>query len=327
MTFDEIVECTRAFQESRALLTAIELDIFTAVGEGGSAVAVADRIGSDPRATEMLLNALVAVGALVKAEGVFRNTPVTAKNLDERSPECSRGALMHSVHLWDRWSTLTECVRRGSALEERAAEGRTETWIEAFIAAMHRNASLRAPRVVQAVGVEGVRRMVDVGGGSGAYSIAFAEAGPALHATVLDRAPVLAIARRHIRKAGLAGRITTRVGDLTRDEFGRGYDLVFISAICHMLGPEEILNLFRRSYTALKPGGRIAMQDFILEPDKTAPVGAALFSLNMLVGTQRGASYSEPEYTAWLREAGFQDIQRIRLPEPAGLVLGHRSAE
>jgi hypothetical protein len=92
-----------------------------------------------------------------------------------------------------------------------------------------------------------------------------------------------------------------------------------------MLGPEGNLDLFRRAWRALAPGGRIVVQDFLLEPDKTAPPWAALFSLNMLVGTEQGASYSEPEYDQWLREAGFTQVRRVRLPEPAGLMVGVRA--
>jgi ubiquinone/menaquinone biosynthesis C-methylase UbiE len=192
---------------------------------------------------------------------------------------------------------------------------------------MHFYAAERAPAVVEAVGAEGVRRMLDVGGGSGAYSIAFAEANPNLHADILDLSPVLAIARGHIKKAGLTKRIGTKPGDLRADSLGRGYDLVFISAICHMLGPDENLDLFRRAYRALAPGGRVAVRDFVLNPAKTAPLGAALFSLNMLVGTADGASYSEGEYTTWLREAGFENVERIRLADPGSqLMLAMRLA-
>jgi predicted O-methyltransferase YrrM len=274
----------------------------------------------------MLLNALVALGALAKNEGVFENVPDIAQRLAGSSPENARAALMHTVHLWERWSTLTECVRTGAAQKFKEIDARGEAWIDAFIAAMHRNASARAPRLVETVGVTGVRRMLDVGGGSGAYSIAFAQASPDLRAEVLDLPPVLAIAQGHIARAGLSDRVGTRAGDLRKDAFGEGYDLVFISAICHMLGPEENGDLFRRAFQALAPGGRIVVQDFILEPDKTAPQAAALFSLNMLVGTENGASYSEREYALWLREAGFQEVRRIRLPEPAGLMLGTRAS-
>jgi hypothetical protein len=145
-----------------------------------------------------------------------------------------------------------------------------------------------------------------------------------LRAEILDRPEVLAIARRHIEAAGLGSRVATRPGDLRADSFGSGYDLVFLSAICHMLSPEENRDLFARSRAALAPGGRVAIQDFILNADKTAPRHAALFSLNMLVATAGGASYSEDEYAAWLREAGFTGIRRIPLPGPTGLITGVR---
>jgi 3-hydroxy-5-methyl-1-naphthoate 3-O-methyltransferase len=101
-------------------------------------------------------------------------------------------------------------------------------------------------------------------------------------------------------------------------------DLPLVSAICQLLGPDENRDLFRRCFQALAPQGRVVIHDLILEEDKTAPKMAALFSLNMLVGTERGASYSEGDYRAWLAEAGFQDVQRIRLPGLSGLMVAAR---
>jgi 2-polyprenyl-3-methyl-5-hydroxy-6-metoxy-1,4-benzoquinol methylase len=164
--------------------------------------------------------------------------------------------------------------------------------------------------------------MLDVGGGSGAYSIAFASAKRNLEVDLLDLAEVIPIAQSHIDSAGLAGRIRTRSGDLRADKFGEGYDLVLVSAICHMLGADENKGLLRRCFEALAPKGRVVIQDFILEPDRTAPKSAALFALNMLVGTQAGSTYTEGEYTSWLREAGFQDVRHVRLPGPSGLMVG-----
>jgi len=105
------------------------------------------------------------------------------------------------------------------------------------------------------------------------------------------------------------------------DPLGENYDLILASAICHMFSPEENRSLFRRIRQALGPKGKLVVQDFILEPDKTAPQFAALFSLNMLVGTRTGSSYSEPEYASWLRDAGFENVRRVRLPGPAGLMI------
>jgi cyclopropane fatty-acyl-phospholipid synthase-like methyltransferase len=198
---------------------------------------------------------------------------------------------------------------------------------EAFIAAMHNNARQRAAQLAGCLvgpAAAGASRMLDVGGGSGAYAIAFAQANAKLRVEVFDQPAVLAIAERHIREAGLEERISTRVGDLRTDEFGGGYDLVLISAICHMLGVEENRNLLARAYRALVEGGRVAIQDFLLRADKTGPRAGALFSLNMLVNTRGGASYSEEEYTAWLREAGFGEVRRVSLAGPAGVLIATR---
>ena len=228
-------------------------------------------------------------------------------------------AMLHTARLWHRWSGLTECVRTGTAApDERSMES-----TEAFIAAMHNNARQRAAQLAQALAA-GAGRMLDVGGGSGAYAIAFAQANPELRAEVFDQPAVLAIAQGHIREAGLEERIATRVGDLRTDEFGGGYDLVLISAICHMLGVEENRDLLARAFRALAPGGRVVIQDFLLRADKTGPRPGALFSLNMLVNTEGGASYSENEFTAWLREAGFGEVRRVPLAGPAGVLVARR---
>jgi cyclopropane fatty-acyl-phospholipid synthase-like methyltransferase len=190
---------------------------------------------------------------------------------------------------------------------------------------MDRNARERARSVVEAVGSDGIRRMLDLGGGSGAYSVAFARAFPTLQAEVLDVPEVLPLTEDYIRNAGLSGRVHTRPGDMLHDPLGENYDLILLSAICHMFSAEENRALFRRAYAALAPAGRLVVQDFILEPDKTAPRFAALFALNMLVGTRAGSSYSEPEYADWLGQAGFGEVRRVRLAGPSGLMIATKS--
>jgi predicted O-methyltransferase YrrM len=314
----------RGFQESRVLLTAIELDIFSAVGDGAPAEAVAQRLGTDPRATESLLNALVALELLEKRDGIFTNTPVSARFLAAGGSDDSRAALMHVVHLWPRWSTLTDCVRRGTSVTWEEMTERGDDWTNAFIAAMHKNAALRGQMVVRSVGAEGIRRMLDVGGGSGAYAIAFARAKDNLQADIFDLPTVVPLAQKYVEEAGLQERVRPRIGDIRDDSYGSGYDLVFISAICHMLTPEENVAMLGKAFAALAPGGRTVIQDFILNPDKAGPRTAALFALNMLVGTRGGSSYSEEEYTRWLREVGFDDVHRIALPGPTDLIVASR---
>jgi len=321
-SFSDLTDTMGRYQESRVLLTAVELDIFTAVGPGARGVQVSEKLGTNPRATETLLNALVALGALTKKDGVFFNTPDTARYLVAGSPDNAQPALMHTVDMFAAWATLTDCVRAGTAVRPPGVEQQEQRWTESFIAAMHRGAERTAAQVVRAVGVSGARRLLDIGGGSGAYSIAFAKASPGLRAEVLDLASVVPIAQKHIREAGVGDRVTTRVGDLTVDEFGKDYDLILLSAICHMLDPEQNQDLFRRCYRALAPGGRVVIRDSILEPDKTAPRWAALFAINMLVGTKGGSTYTEAEYKSWLTDAGFQGFTRV---DPTGdLIVASR---
>ena len=315
---DDVSELIRGFMPSRAVLTALELDVFTAVGEGGAAKQIAAKIHTAERATEMLLNALVSLKLLEKREGIYTNTPLSARFFVEGTPDSARTAQLHIANMWKRWSTLTDAVRAGTSVAPRGDNG----WVTPFIAAMDHIARGRARAVVQAAGVNGAQRMLDLGGGSGAYSIAFAKAAPALHVDIVDLPEVLPITREHIRKAGLADRISTRAGDmLTVPLEGAHYDLVLLSAICHMYSPEDNQQLFRRAYDTLAPNGRLVVADFILEADKTAPRFGALFALNMLVGTRAGASYSEPEYETWLKAAGFAETKRVRIPGPVNLMV------
>jgi hypothetical protein len=322
---DELTQVVRGFQESRVALSAIELDVFSKVGNGASAASVAASLGAHARSTEMLLNALTAMGLLTKKDGTFYNSKMSARYLTAGSQQNAREGLMHTVHLWPRWSTLTDCVLRGTAVIGREVEGRSEDETQAFIAAMDRNAAERIPLVIRAVGLEGVRRMLDVGGGSAAYAIAFARAAKELQVEILDVADVIPLTQNYIEKSGLAAQIKTRPGDLRTDSLGTGFDLVFVSAICHMLDPEENRDLIQRCHQALAPRSRLVVQDFILGPDKTSPKFAALFALNMLVGTRGGSSYGCDEYTAWMRQAAFQDVKHVRLPGPSSLMIGIRA--
>jgi SAM-dependent methyltransferase len=321
---DELMQRVRGFQESRVVLTAIELDLFTAVGDGAGAGEVAGRLGASGRGTRMLLDALAALELLEKRGDTYYNAPLAARYLAAGGPGDARAGLMHSVHQWSRWSTLTEAVRAGEAVDYTEMDQRGERWTTAFIAAMHRNATARAPEAAGALDLSGVRRMLDLGGGSGAYSIAFAERQPQLAAEVLDLEPVLPLTQGYVEAAGLEDRITTRPGDLRADDLGEGFDLVWISAICHMLGPDENRDLLQRAFAALAGGGQVAVQDFVLEEDRTRPAPAALFALNMLVSTPAGSSYSEGDYAGWLREAGFEAVQRRRLPGPTDLMVARR---
>ncbi|MGA2358315.1 MAG: methyltransferase [Terriglobales bacterium] len=317
---DRLDQMIRGFMSSRCLLTALELDIFTAVGEGGNAEQIGTKIHANARAAGMLLNALVGLGLLSKSGDDYKNTPESARFFVQGSKDNHRNGLLHIANIWHRWSTLTDAVRSGTRVPTSRDDN--PEWTRNFIAGMQRNAKDRAPLVVKALGTAGIRRILDLGGGSGAYSIAFAKACPEAQCEILDIPEVVPLTAEYVSQAGVSAQVSLRPGDMLRDDFGSGYDIIMLNAICHMFSEQQNRDIFRRAHQALAPKGRLVVQDFILNPEKTGPQHAALFSLNMLVNTDAGASYSEVEYTHWMKAADFSEVCRINLPGPSSLIVG-----
>jgi predicted O-methyltransferase YrrM len=318
---EDFLLLVRAWQDSRVVLSAIELDLFSAVGAGATSTEVARRLGLDVRGADILLHAVAALGLLEKQDEAFRNGALADRHLRAGAPHDLRAALRHNAALWHRWSHLSEVVRTGQPAPRPRRDPDDD---ESFIAAMHMNASARAPQVVAALDLSGARRALDLGGGSGGYAIALAQAAPRLHVEVVDTPDVVPLTRRYIAEAGLQDRISAREGDLLAGEYGQGYDLALLSAVCHMLGRDQNADLIRRAARALGPGGRLVIQDFVLEPDRTTPKAAAIFAVNMLVNTAAGTNYTEADYVAWMRAAGLEDIRRVPLDAPTALVVGRR---
>lgn len=309
-TREEIREIASGFQRSRVLLTAYELDLFSALGKGPATSAdVASAIGTDQRATDRLMNALCTMGFLRSQNGVFTNTESAAELLVRGSPGYIAG-LMHTVHLWDTWSTLTAAVRQGRTIPTGETGDRDGAWLHSFIAAMHDRAVRTAPAIIAQMDLAGVSRVLDVGGGSGVYAMAFIRADPSLRATVFDLPEVIPLTGQYLEREGLRERVEIAAGDYLNDDLGSDFDLVFLSAIIHSNSVAENRLLMARCTQALKTGGRVVVQDFIMDEDRTTPVHGALFALNMLVGTRAGDTYTEFEVRSWMEEAGLMDITR-----------------
>ena len=310
------------FQPSRILLTAVELRLFGLIGDGGlTSAELAGRAATDPRATDRLLNALCALRLLVKRDGRFWNTPDGRRYLDDGSPEFAAG-LGHTAGMWHTWSGLTESVREGRPALRAAINERGEAWLRPFIAAMHYRAAQQAPGVAALIGLEGVERVLDVGGGSGAFSMAFAAKKPGLVAVVFDLPNVLPLTREYIAGAGLTGRVTTAVGDYLVDPLPKGFDLVFLSAVVHSNSPEQNAALLASCAAALNPGGRVAVVDWVMDDDRVTPPGGAFFALNMLVATDHGDTFTEREIRGWMNEAGLAPGARIDTGSGTSIIVG-----
>ncbi|HEY6012203.1 MAG TPA: class I SAM-dependent methyltransferase, partial [Nitrospirota bacterium] len=261
------------FRASRIILTANNLAVFEHLLTPKTASALARKIKTDPRATEILLDAVAALGLLRKTGSKYQNTALSSSFLVKASPLYQGDMLRHSDTLWKNWSGLDLVVRTGRP--NRSGERHHES----FIRAMHNNAVFRAKNVISAVDMRGVHKALDLGGGPGTYSMEMARQGAAV--TLFDLPNTLAISRKIVRKAGV-GNIDYIGGDFHTDDIGTGYDLVLISHILHSLSTDECIALLKKSAKALNPRGRIAIQEFVIDDNHASPVQGALFSVNML---------------------------------------------
>jgi len=320
LTPDTLQQLISGFQKSRIILSAFELGIFTALNPAGAtSTAVSQKLNTDPRGTDRLMNALCALGLLEKSEGRFSNTPFTAQYLVQGQPDYLAG-IGHFGRLWQTWSTLTQAVKVGHAIMARPVDTREESEVIAFIAAMHQRASRRAAEVAALLDLGGVRRMLDVGGGSGAYAMGFAQAKADLRAVVFDLPNVVPLTRQYIEQAGLSDRVSTAAGDYLTDDLGQGFDLALLSAVVHSNSPAENRKLIAKCARALNPRGQLVIQDHAMDEDRAGPAAGALFAINMLVNTSAGDTYTEAEMRSWMETAGLGEIIR-KDSGPGGTLL------
>jgi hypothetical protein len=318
-------ELIYGFQKSRIVLTAFELEIFSAIGNSGiSSAEIAFKCNTESRATERLLNALTALGLLIKENERFRNSEFADQFLVKGKPSYMSG-IMHSVNLWDTWSNLTLSVKTGKPSARQAINDRGENWLEAFIAAMHDRARNQAAPSVALLDMGGVKHVLDLGGGSGAFAMAFVDSGNNITATVFDLPNVIPLTEKYILDNGYAGKINTLTGDYTVDSIGDSYDLIFLSAIIHSNSYEINKRLVAKCASALNAGGQLVIQDHIMSEDRTQPLQGAVFAINMLVGTPEGDCFSSAEIKYWMSQAGLTDFKQQPAPQGVSQLIGFKS--
>jgi SAM-dependent methyltransferase len=325
MNPNSIREFAASFQKSRILLSGFELDIFTNIAETGNTnYQIATGLKLDEHACERLLNALVSLGFLSKKDDLFFNTTDSFAFLSKKSPDYL-GGLMHSNHLWNTWSNLTNVVKTGISANSSEINVRGEEWLFPFINAMHDRAKKQAPQQLERIDFTGIKSTLDVGGGSGAYSMEIVTKRPEIEATVFDLPNVIPITKRFLEKEGFAGKIKTYPGDYTKDNLPEGFDLVFLSAIIHSNSLEINQDLINKCFDSLNRNGKIVIQDWIMNNDRTQPTAGAVFAINMLVGTEAGDCFTEQEVTQMLTLAGFKDISRIEFESGLSQMIAQKA--
>jgi hypothetical protein len=304
-----ILQLAQSFMECKILHSAADLNLFKILGESPlTASEAADRIGADPHALSMLLDALAAMGFLIKRNESYLCEGAAARFLSD-GPASVLPMVRHMASLWARWSCLTDIVRGNDAEEFQFARNKEE--LRAFIGAMHVVAAPMASRIVQSLDVSKCRNLLDVGGGSGSYTIAFLRAVPEMRATLFDLPEVIEMARERLGEEELLDRVSFVSGSFYKQEFPAGHDLALISAIIHSNSPAQNQDLYTKVFRSLKGGGRILIRDYVMEPDRTRPRDGAIFAINMLVGTAGGGTYTYEEIETGLLQAGFTGIKLL----------------
>lgn len=330
MNLEDLMHINEGYMKARTFQVAVNLKIFDRLAsEARSAKGVAEALKLDCRATELLLDALAAMGIIEKNKGRYINTAVAQRFLVSSSPTYYGALVRHSGAGWEVWGKLEEVVRTGNPVRQQNAHQGDPEDTERFIMAMHglATAGNYPAMCADILNFEKIGTLLDVGGGPGSFSIEFCRRKPTLKATILDLPGTLEVTKKVLKNyPEVAGRVNFFAADFNEDEIPGSYDMIFVSNIIHSESFEENFNLMKKLFAATNPGGMIVVKDHILNEEGTEPTYGALFSLHMLIQT-KGKSYKFSEVEGWLKEAGYKDIVQKALPgiTSASVVTGQKS--
>jgi precorrin-6B methylase 2 len=308
-TADGLFETVRGFQAACVIVAAAELDLFTSLaGRPASAATLAGRIQADTRATAVLLDALAAL-ELLRKEGDRYEVPAdVAELLTEDSPTNVLPGVRHQGNCLRRWAQLARVVKAGRPAEREPSIRGEAGDCESFIGAMNNFTEAVAPQVIERLSPLRFERLLDIGGASGTWTIAFLRAVPDATAVLFDLPAVIPLARERLTRAGLIDRVTLVPGDFTTDALPGGADFAWLSAIVHQNSRAQNRALYAKIRSALAPAGALVIRDFVMNDSRTQPPAGALFAVNMLVGTEGGGTFTFADFEEDLKAAGFAAV-------------------
>lgn len=321
---EALLELARSYRAGCVLAAAAELELFERLADGTARTAeeLARAQACDQRGLTMLLDALAALGLLDKRAGRYALPPSLGPLVSPGAPTSVLAMVQHQANCLARWSQLARVVKSGTPAPRQPSLRGEHKDAAAFIGAMHAVSDPHAARLMAALPLPPVRRLLDVGGASGTWTLAVLAARPEARATIFDLPHVLPLAQERLLAAGVADRVELVAGDYLKDELPGGADLAWVSAIVHQHSREENRWLLANVRQALAPGGQVWIRDILMDDTRTAPLEGALFAINMLVSTTGGLTYALGELRTDLEAAGFVDVRVIRPDEGMNAVVG-----
>ena len=313
-------ETVNAYQRTEVIKAAIELDLFTAIGEGReTAQALAERCQASERGMRILCDYLVVLGFLTKVAERYGLTPDSAMFLDQRSPAYVGGItrFLLSPLLANGFKDVAAAVRKGGTVmsEEGTVSFENPIWVE-FARAMAPLTILPSQLIAQMADLDQERKLkvLDIAAGHGMYGIAFAERYPNVEIVAVDWASVLEVAKENARKAGVSERYRTIPGSAFEVDYGSGYDVVLLTNFLHHFDPATCEKLLKKVHTALADHGQAITLEFVPNEDRVSPPTAATFSMVMLASTPSGDAYTFAELERMFNNAGFSRSEFHPLP-------------
>jgi len=314
-----VFETLNGYQRTQALKAGIELELFTAIGEGNNtAKTIAERCGASERGTRILCDFLTVAGFLTKQDNTYSLTSDSATFLDKRSPAYmgTVSEFILSDHIKDKFDRLTDAVRKGgSVAEDEAFQPDHPMWVK-FARAMQPMMAMPAQLMAQLADAKHDQplRVLDIAAGHGLFGIAFAKQNPQLQVTAVDWPKVVEVAKENAQAAGVADRYHTNPGSAFDVDYGTGYDIVLLTNFLHHFDKATCEVLLKKVHAALADGGRAVTLEFVPNDDRITPPQAAVFSMQMLGGTPAGDAYTFVELEQMFRNAGFSQSEMHELP-------------
>ena len=317
-----IVDCASAYYNSALLFAALELDIFTVIERHGTVGAtlhlLAKECTATPRGMRLLLDGCVAIGLLRKVDDLYFNSDAARVALVQGVSGYLGKAIQYNRDVYPAWGQLAQMVRSGRPVEEPELHlGADKERTSRFALSMHGRALGIGRAVVPTLKLQGVRRVLDLAGGPGTYAVLMAESNPELSCVTVDLPEISRVAASLVAQSSVSERVECRAGDYHSDLYEEEeYDLVTIFGALHQESPELIVRILKKSYAALKSGGRIYILDMMTDKTHAWPQFSALFAVNMALTTDNGWVFSDAELHDWLHEAGFSECATTHVPPP-----------
>jgi hypothetical protein len=327
-----LLEMAQAYRQSAILMTACQLDVFTHLSPGPlPAEALAQHCQVPVRGLRRLLNACVVLDLLEKEDETYHNTPIAETFLVQGKPGYMGHFIEAGTEHYEAWGRLVQAVQEDRPMNPHSAEALPALppeRVRGYVEGLYDMGKRQAVAIADRIDLVHVQRMLDVAGGSGIYSITFAQRQPELRAVVFDLPCIVPITQEIIARHGMQERVTPCAGNYFHDEFAEGNDLVLLSHSLQTEGVTTCRMLLGKVFKALAPGGQLVIHGVMPNADRVSPPQPALFQLQMLLSFPEGDAHPAEEVCTWAAEVGFIDLSVTRLPAPAFtcLVTGRKPA-